>query len=336
VSGSFTYNPKSQQSIINLFIDHLPLNNYIPSKTQGEKKSIHLRGTKVRANLTTSGSISNWRGTGNASVRGFNAGDFKANSITINSSMRNGIMTLSPITANLYKGTYRGSAQLDLTKNAPSLSGNHTIRNVDTNQLLNDVKALTKLELNGTGNGEARLSFTLGNKETFYKSLNGDMNLRISNGVLDGIDIAYYMDVASRLYGKLPLTSVKNTKRTPFDSVTATVNLTNGVAKNKDFLLTSPEIRVEGHGKADLVKRWLNYSLVANRTRGVLASPLTLDNIPIKIIGPFDKLVIGPDVEAILKRKVLDTIKGKDVTEPLKKLIPEEIIPKDLDLKKLF
>jgi len=321
VTGSLIYNPYTQQSIADLLIDRLPLTNYLPTKNQTNRKSINLTRTNFKANLITSGKLTNWKGTWTASIRGFNAGDFKANSINLNATMANGFINLSPLTGNLYKGTYRGNSRLNLNRKIPTLSGSHTLRNIDTNQLLNDAKTLTGLQYSGTGEAQAQLTFAVADKKTFLRSLNGTANLKVTNGVLKGIDVGYYMSLANALFTNSQ-SSKTDAHQTPFNSTTATVNFVNGVVKNEDLLLISSDIKVEGSGEADLVNRMLDYTLIANRARITSVNPLSLDNIPIRIVGPFDDLRISADMPAILRKGIFDTLKGKPILRPLKRLIP--------------
>ena len=119
------------------------------------------------------------------------------------------------------------------------------------------------------------------------------------------------------------------TTQTPFNSLTGSAKIEQGVANNNDLLLESNSLRVSGHGTADLRNQQLDYHLNAT----ALGSPFGSDvldvqkklggYIPIKVSGTFNDLKILPDIQSATKEHLQEQVQkvlGKDLGNTLKKL----------------
>jgi AsmA protein len=102
--------------------------------------------------------------------------------------------------------------------------------------------------------------------------------------------------------------AVGGSNATDFGALTGTYTITNGILKNNDLKLTSPEMPMTGAGTVDLPKQEVNYRVTPN-VAGLLA-------VPVDITGPWDNLSYRPDLAGIAKGlaqdpgKALDALKG--------------------------
>jgi AsmA protein len=94
--------------------------------------------------------------------------------------------------------------------------------------------------------------------------------------------------------------------------------MTNGIMKNPDLVLDSPNLKAEGAGTVDLPTRTVDYK-VTPKVAGL--------GVPVLIKGPWDNLSYLPDLAGILKGGVggaADIVKGGagGVTNTLKGIVP--------------
>jgi AsmA protein len=92
---------------------------------------------------------------------------------------------------------------------------------------------------------------------------------------------------------------------TDFGALTGTYTIANGILKNNDLKLTSPEVPMTGAGTVDLPQRQVNYRLTPN-VAGLLA-------VPVDVTGPWDNLSYRPDLAGIAKGLAQDPGKALDL-----------------------
>ena len=80
-----------------------------------------------------------------------------------------------------------------------------------------------------------------------------------------------------------------------------TIELQDGVATNRDLVATTTNLRLSGAGEVDLVNRRVPRYRLTPEATGALAgvAPLQRVLVPLLIEGPFDRLRVRPDPEAV-------------------------------------
>jgi AsmA protein len=152
------------------------------------------------------------------------------------------------------------------------------------------------------------------------KTLGGNMSFELIDGTYEGMDIWYELRRARALLkgGEAPKPVLP--PRTRFSSVSATGVVNNGVMRNDDLSAELPFMQMTGRGTVDLVAATVNYDLTAR----VLERPESLKNvteaelkdftkavIPLKITGPLTSPSVKPNVEALLRQRVEEEVKGR-------------------------
>ncbi len=115
-----------------------------------------------------------------------------------------------------------------------------------------------ELSLSGTVQGNGR------HPRGITNTLNGNMEFRIDQGRIEKGTIVpkvlMILDIPSRLQGKVDL----NREGMPFEKLTGTVTIQNGILTTKNLLIDSPVIKISGAGSYDMPTDQLDMALVVS------------------------------------------------------------------------
>jgi AsmA protein len=112
------------------------------------------------------------------------------------------------------------------------------------------------------------------------------------------------------------------TEKTEFSEFAASSQITNGIARNADLRVKSPQLTATGAGTIDLPARTMDYVLKPKLQAGL--------EVPLKITGSLDKPTVTPDIGGLLNnpggavQAIQDAAKtpaGKEVQETVKGLL---------------
>ena len=238
-----------------------------------------------------------------------------------------GVIDLNPLTMNLYKGTYSGSAGLNVSGKTPKYSATSDLKNLAVEGLMADLSEDGKSIIRG----KTQLSFnvtTSGDRPSALKKrLNGKASFKAGEGALQSEKLAQNVEkVLAFLKGRTPKPAGEELV---FDSLAGTFNIQNGVAKNNDLKLITPLIYANGKGEINIGDSDLDYVMAVG-----LSEEPGKAAIPITIKGPFEKPKYGVDFKAALGEKQKEVVEEKK--EELKEKINEKVGDKVGDkLKKL-
>jgi len=221
---------------------------------------------------------------------------------TITTTFKDGVMK-----TNIPKFTlYGGTGDLDMTLNArgavPQVAFDFTLGDVDSKSFLGAAAGFTKL----SGNTGTTMSFRgAGNSQAqIMRSLGGNGNFELSEGVLTGIDVAQFVsgiDVASLTStlqsGQLPA-GIGAANNTPFNKLDGLFTVNGGVVTVGDFSLDAQNVRAEGGGTLDLGNQTVNFSL---RPRLIKGSGFETFGVPLKFSGGFGSIKAGLDTDMLGK-----------------------------------
>jgi uncharacterized protein involved in outer membrane biogenesis len=161
-----------------------------------------------------------------------------------------------------------------------------------------------------------------GSQLELISSLKGTAAFSFVNGAIRGIDIeAMAKDVATNI-----LTGWRQgpDARTPFDSLSASFTVNNGIAATNTINFVSPVMAVKGGGIVDLPHQTLNLkvspTLTLAETQGLDLAGLA---VPIILKGPWAAPRIYPDIAGILENpeaayNTLRKLVGEGTTASLK------------------
>ena len=233
--------------------------------------------------------------------------------LTINAA--DGLIKLSPLSANMYQGQYQGNVGLDARGKTLKLSINENLKGVQAGPLLKDLTGDDKLS--GVANAKVVLTGNGATVTQIKQTLSGDGNFSFTDGAVKGVNIAESIRKAKAALKGEKLAASNEPLQTDFSTLSGSFKATNGIFNNQDLLAMSPLLRINGAGNVDLPKEGIDYglkvSIVETSTGqgGKALADLKGLTIPVKITGTFSQPKPSVDLASILKDKATAEVKAK-------------------------
>ena len=169
----------------------------------------------------------------------------------------------------LYQGKGEGKFTADGGGAVPAIAMNFDLSGVAIQPLARDAADFDKLS--GTGTVVIDVAGRGKSQREIVGSLGGKGSLNLANGKIVGVNLTAFMkNAASAL-----TSAIGGSNATDFGSLTGTYTITNGILKNNDLKLSSPEVPMTGAGTVDLPTRQVNYRVTPN-VAGLLAVPVDI------------------------------------------------------------
>lgn len=249
--------------------------------------------------------------------------------IDINAKAADGVMRLAPLSAALYQGRYAGNIGLDARGSALRVSLDESLSGVQIGPLLKDLTG-QDARLTGNANLKARLQAVGNEPDALKRSLGGAAEFRFADGAVKGVNVAQFLrEAAARLRGQ-PVPAESGPNQTDFTELTGSAQISNGVVRNDDLLVSSPLLRVNGRGTADLGAERIDYRIQASVV-GTLAGQggaelesLRGVTVPIRVGGSFSQPTYALDVESLLTETAKQQARER-IEERLQEKIPENL-----------
>ncbi len=235
---------------------------------------------------------------GNLNIQSLKMSGLRAQDVRIGVKAKDGEVEVSPVSAKLYGGTLLGNLKLDTRNDSPLLSVNETLSHVQMLPMLSDA-GISEC-LTGTGRLNIKISGHGNDSREVLRSLQGETEFSIRNGMIKGLDIRKLVLDARRLFANLRGGQIKSVTADEtefkFTEMKGTLVFNNGVASNTDLNIKSPLFRISGNGTADMVAQTMNYLMEitvvgsAQGPGGEGLAELKGLSIPVRITGRFESL----------------------------------------------
>lgn len=245
--------------------------------------------------------------------------DIKIGATQLGLTLKNRALRANLEDIRLYDGQGRGVVTLDANARPPALAGNLSLDGVAGLALLRDAAGFDWID------GKAKLQLALGaqgaTEKALVESLNGKAEIAFANGAIVGYNIPQMIRGISQ--GRFSGFNRVPAERTDFTEAAASFQLRNGVAETKDLRAQSPAIRLTGSGTVNLAQRQVDMTL-RPRIVGSLAgqggaSDLSGLDVPIRIRGPWERPLVGADLDGVLKNpgQAIDALRqlGKQIQQ---------------------
>ncbi|MGM0811217.1 AsmA family protein [Thioalkalivibrio sp.] len=222
---------------------------------------------------------------------------------------RDGEWNVEPLTGNGYQGRLEARATVDAGGEVPGYAAAVDLRSVAIGPLL---EALLEDEsrLVGTGNLALDVRTGGGSVNALMAGLNGQGEMRFSDGAVRGINIARIIrNAEARLRGETPKDEGEPDE-TDFTALAGSFRIRDGVVQNDDLTASSPLLRVAGRGSADLPAREIDYRLDTTLVAtiegqgGRSLEDLRGLTLPIRITGSFEEPRFRLDLEEVVRERV--------------------------------
>jgi AsmA protein len=243
------------------------------------------------------------------------AGRVKASGLTFTDlnavvTGRGGVIKIEPLSMNLYQGTLKGRAAMDVRGNTPKFTLNSLLDRVQAGELVaglagdDYLTGTTRLSLNLQTQGDAT--------SALQKALNGSLNASFKEGSILNSDIGSRVGRVVAFFRGQPGAAAASDDQMGFTSLTGSARIANGVVNNNNLALVSPLIIAKGQGQLNIAQAAMQYTLnVALNDDG---KPRENRFVPLKISGALSDLSYNLALTDAIKEQTQQAIE-KEVQE---------------------
>lgn len=259
--------------------------------------------------------------------------NFKISKISANTTFKNSVLNLSPLTVNLYQGESIGNLRYELSPQI--LDINLTASNLNSAKLTYDIFHKKLLEGKLDLSLHTRTNFQ---KSTWQESSMGSGNLSMRDGSIKTINLDKVIDVTSKKIDNLlagknannnpaeELSSFENPEffkgTTPFALMTLKYRLENASLFSDAIYLQAKNVQIKGNSKFDLNSYLLESHLLTTifltQPKVAHIQQLLGGGFPIVISGTITNPLVSPDlkkIKPILTKYFLKNTLTKPVTQ---------------------
>ena len=238
----------------------------------------------------------------------------KFSKLRLGVNARDGKVRFHPSEAAMYGGQYRGDISIDATGQVARVSLDEHVSGIDFAPLFKDFFETDRVS--GKGGMNMKLSGAGRTTDDIMKTLDGNLDFKVTDGALEGADLWYEIRRARAVLKQQAAPERDpGPPRTPFTALTGTGTMQDGVLSNNDLNVAMQYLRVTGQGKVDLPQNAIDYRLIATVLKipreGADASQMEdmVDaEIPVKVTGALTDPKVRPDLEGYLKGKVKERV----------------------------
>ena len=244
-------------------IDQLDVDRYLTRPAGGGQSPGAGKQAEKEQPFDLSG-LRDLRAAGTLKIGALKANNVKASSVRADVKANGGRVNLDPVTADFYQGKLASAITINAAPATPTFAVRHRFNGISVGPLVKDLADSDILE--GKGDVAADVTSQGNTVSALKKALNGSASLKLADGALKGIDIAGSIRSAKAKLGTLrgeQAQAADKSQRTDFSELTATFKIANGIARNSDFSMKSPLLRVGGEGEINIGEDSLNYLVKA-------------------------------------------------------------------------
>lgn len=250
-------------------------------------------------------------------------------------TLEQGRLTLQNLSGGAWGGRFQAQGNAQAGANQ-KLALRGTAENVDIHALLKDVAGKDVLE----GRGQLKWDVNTGGRTVpqLTSGLDGTAALLLRDGAVKGINLAKSLRDAKARLGGLSGKSDEvqrssQVEKTDFTELSASFQIKDGVARNKDLSAKSPFLRLGGEGSVDLVRQRVDYTVSTTVTGtmkgqgGAEIDALKGLTVPVKLAGPFTALDWKIQWSGVALGSLQNTLKGRLEDELKAKLLGKPAEP---------
>ena len=320
MNGQFSVVDLERQALsFDLAVDAIDLDRYLPPTEEEAGAGTDETATDTEIDMSV---LKNLNAKGQLKIGRLLLSGLEFTDAQVSVNAADGVLRLHPLKTRFYGGEYAGDVRLDASGDQPRLSLNERLIGV---QLAPVLKVLSDHEFaSGSAGGGFTLSATGKTVKGMLASLTGNLDLAVTEGALEGVDVVYELQRAQALLAKQVPQARTGKARTAFDTMKVTGKVDNGTVSSDDLDISTAVLKITGAGAVSLVEQTLDYRLKA-RVQEATPADATQDlgqlrgaTIPLRIGGTLSDPKVSVDMQDVLvdqaKKELEDTL-----TEKLKK-----------------
>ncbi|MGD8675592.1 MAG: AsmA family protein [Desulfobacterales bacterium] len=306
-------------------LDRIDLDRYLPPKA--EKTSVPASGARQEGQTTTGapkpgGKVDKKKTDYTSFRRLVLDGKIKAGEVIVSKAKltnflitirgKDGVLRVEPLQIDLYGGNLNLNGNMNVSQKVPRSTVKLQLKNVQAGPLVRDQSEKDFLE--GTTNAAGHFSFSGDDAETVKKTLNGNGDLRFTNGAIKGIDLVAMIQNVTAVFGKGQ--AIPAGSQTDFTELSVPFAINNGVVETSQTKLESHVLDTLVVGKADLVSENLDFRVEPKVVRKLgrqqdEQKEYSNVTVPVLISGTFAAPKFAPDLESVAKQQIQQQIQEK-------------------------
>jgi len=298
-------------------LDKINVDRYLPPPSpKGAAKEEKGKAAPAASKKTDYAPLRKMVLNGTAKIGMLTAMGAKVEDVNVKISGKNGIFHVDPLTAKVYQGGVTAKTALDVRQDVPKTTVDFQTKGVQAGPLLRDV--LKKDLLEGTANADASIQMEGDDPELIKRSLDGKGQFLFADGAIKGIDLAAMARDAKAMVGLAK--DVGQKSKTDFSELNAPFTITKGLVNTTGTTMTSPLLRVQATGKANLVDESLDMRVETKLVGSLKGQGDTKQRegitVPILVTGTFSSPIFAPDMKGIAEKAIQDRLLApKDATQ---------------------
>jgi uncharacterized protein involved in outer membrane biogenesis len=247
--------------------------------------------------------------------------DLVLNNTHASVSLDHGVIRMNPLTADLYGGKESGSITIDLRSGQPVYQVNLKTDKVDANKLISSVSSV-KQTLYGALASNLNASFgTSSSADNIARSLNGNIDLNLSNGKLMNVDMLHEVAAVGKFLGGNFAAPKGFTNIT---QLTGNFDVKNGVAQTSNLKAMLDGGTMAATGSVNLAEQSLNMRVIAvlnkalsqqvggTQVGGYMSTALANNQgelvVPVIVTGTFQHPQVAPDLQQLAQMKLQNLV----------------------------
>jgi AsmA protein len=254
---------------------------------------------------------------------------YQVASARIDAALNSGVLRVTTLQGKVWGGSVDAAALAEAATGRVGFKG--TATGININSALKDVAA--KDWMDGTGRVTMDIEATGRSVNALKAKLQGQMALQLRDGAIKGINLAKSLRQAKAAIGlqQDAVQKASETEKTDFSEMSASFQIADGVARNKDLDVKSPFLRLGGEGTIDIGQSRIDYLARATVTGtakgqdGADLAALKGLQVPVRLTGPFAALdwkiewssVVAGAVTQGLKNEVRNRLEEKLGLKPV-------------------
>lgn len=287
-----------------LQLDHIDLDRYLPeSKTKEGTPSSTTPASAPpdsKAKKTGYGPLRKLILDGNINIAKLKAQGATVENMVVHILAKNGVITVDPLTLDLYKGSIVSKVEVNVQKDDPATKMNLDAKGIQAGPLIKD--AVKKEWIEGTLKAGFGLSMLGDTPETVKKTLTGQGGFVFTDGAVIGIDLA---DTVRSLQSKLGAGEAATEKpKTDFAEFKIPFTAKDGLIRIDGTSLSSPLMRVTASGTAHLATEALDLKIDPKLVATLKGQGDTQERsgltVPVLITGSFSSPKVRPDIKGMI------------------------------------
>jgi hypothetical protein len=260
--------------------------------------------------------LSKMTGGGTVTVGAIQYDDLLLNNTHATVNLDHGLIKMNPVTADVYGGKETGTITVDMRPAQPLYAVNLKTDKVDANKLISSVSDL-KQTLYGLLASNVNASFSSTSAASIARSLNGTLNINLTNGKLMNVDLLHELAAVGKFVGSNFASSKGFTN---VAQLTGDFDVKNGVAQTNNLKAVIDGGTLAAAGLVNLADQSLNLHMTAildkamsqqvggTQVGGFMNTALANNQgelvLPVIVTGSFQHPQVVPDVQQIAQMKL--------------------------------